>query len=68
MQLVAATCVIAGGFKMYRASSFGWSMAATVIAMIPLVSRCHVLAVPLGIWSMVVLNHPRVSREFYQQF
>lgn len=68
VQLIAAICVLAGGFKMYHASSLGWSMAAAVIAMIPIVSTCCLLGVPFGIWSIVVLNNPDVRGEFSQQF
>ena len=62
--LVMAVVVFMGASKMKNAESFGFSMAAAIIAMIPCVSPCCLLGLPLGIWALIVLLKPEVKSAF----
>lgn len=52
-----------GSLKMKNLQSFGLAMTASIIAMLP----CHIcclVGLPIGIWSLVVLNKPEVKSSF----
>ena len=50
--------------KMERLENFNWAMAGSILAMLPCFSPCCVLGLPVGIWSLVVLNKPEVKGAF----
>ena len=59
--------MVVGGRKMRALSSYGWAMTASVVGLtsfLLLCSMCFCAFVPVGfgIWGMVVLNNPVVSR------
>ncbi|MCA9106942.1 MAG: hypothetical protein KDA83_16090 [Planctomycetales bacterium] len=56
--------VIYGSLQMMKCKSYGVSMAATIIAMIPCFSPCCLLGLPFGIWAIVVLSKPEVKSAF----
>lgn len=62
--LVMAVVVFLGASKMKNAESYGFAMAAAIIAMIPCVSPCCLLGLPLGIWALIVLLKPEVKAAF----
>lgn len=62
--LVMAVVVFMGASKMKNAESYGFAMAATILAMIPCISPCCLLGLPLGIWALVVLLKPEVKAAF----
>ena len=62
--IVMAVVVFLGASKMKNAESFGFAMAAAIIAMIPCVSPCCLLGLPLGIWALIVLLKPEVKAAF----
>lgn len=51
------------GLQMMKLKSHGLCMAGAVVAMLPC-SVCCCLGLPLGIWSVVVLNKPDVRAAF----
>jgi hypothetical protein len=53
-----------GALKMRKLENFGLSMAAAIIAIIPCFGPCCCLGIPVGIWSLVVLNKPEVKSAF----
>lgn len=55
--------VIVGGLKMKNLESYGFAMAASIIAMLPC-SCCCLLGLPFGIWSLVVLSDAGVKAAF----
>ncbi len=61
--LAVAAVIIMGGLKMKNLQSRGLAMTASILAMIPCISCC-VLGIPIGIWSIVVLNDPNVRAAF----
>ena len=62
--LVMAVVVFMGASKMKNAESYGFAMAAAILAMIPCISPCCLLGLPLGIWALVVLLKPEVKAAF----
>ena len=62
--LVMAVVVFMGASKMKNAESYGFAMAATILAMIPCISPCCLLGLPLGIWALVVLLKQEVKAAF----
>ena len=55
--------VIVGAVKMKNLESYGFAMAASIIAMLPC-SCCCLLGLPFGIWSLVVLSDAGVKAAF----
>ena len=53
-----------GALKMKNLENFGLSMAASIIAIIPCFGPCCCIGIPVGIWSLVVLNKPEVKSAF----
>jgi hypothetical protein len=53
-----------GGLKMKNLENFGLSMAASIIALLPCFGPCCCIGIPVGIWSLVVLNKPEVKSAF----
>jgi hypothetical protein len=62
--LVISAIVLFGALKMMRLQSFGWAMAAAILAVIPCLSPCCCLGIPFGIWALVVLSKPEVKAAF----
>lgn len=62
--LAMSVVVFMGASKMKNAESYGLAMAAAIIAMVPCVSPCCLLGLPLGIWALVVLLKPEVKAAF----
>ncbi len=62
--VVILYCVMLyGGLQMKKGGSFGWAMAAAIIAMIPC-SPCCILELPAGIWALIVLVKPEIKQLF----
>ena len=57
--------ILGGGLRMLSLKSYGLAIAASVIALLPCVSPCCCLGLPLGIWSLVVLMKPEVKASFF---
>jgi hypothetical protein len=62
--LVVAAFVIYAALKMKELTQWGLAVAASVLAMIPCISPCCVIGLPVGIWCLVVLNRPEVKNAF----
>jgi hypothetical protein len=54
-----------GGLKMKTLENYGLAMTASILALIPCLSPCCVLGLPLGIWALVVLMKPEVKAAFH---
>jgi len=63
--ILSSVLVLFGGLKMKRLESYGLAMAASIIAMIPCVSPCCLIGLPIGIWSVVILAKPEVKAAFH---
>jgi hypothetical protein len=56
--------IIYGAIKMRNLEHFGICIAASVIAMIPCLSPCCLVGIPVGIWALIVLNKPEIKSCF----
>ena len=65
--MTAATAVgvilIVGAWQMLRLRSYGWAVACSVLALVPL-SAGFMLGVPMGIWALFVLNRSDTQQAF----
>jgi hypothetical protein len=62
--LVTSILVLVGAQKMKNRRSYGWAMAASIIAVCPCIGPCFLLGLPFGIWSLVVLCDESVKAAF----
>jgi len=63
--ILVSGVIFLGAMKMKKLESYGFAMAATIIAMVPCFSPCCVLGLPIGIWALVVLLKPEVKSAFH---
>jgi hypothetical protein len=63
-QLALGAVTFFGGLKMKNLESYGLAMAASIIALIPCFGSCCCIGIPVGIWSLIVLNKPEVKSAF----
>ena len=62
--IVTSLVIFVGALKMKNLSGSGWARAAAILAMIPCVSGCCLLGLPIGIWTLMVLSNRDVKRAF----
>ena len=63
--LAIAALILVGALKMKNVQNYGLAMTATILAMLPCISPCCVIGLPIGIWSLVVLLRPEVKSAFH---
>jgi len=63
--LVMAGVVFYGASKMMKLEMYGLALATSIIAMIPCISPCCLLGIPIGIWALVVLLNQEVKAAFH---
>jgi flagellar motor component MotA len=63
--MVIGVVILMGALKMKKLESYGFSMAAAILAMLPCISPCCLIGLPIGIWAVVVLNKPEVKSAFH---
>ncbi len=56
--------ILMGALKMRKLESYGLCMAASIIALVPCVSPCCCIGLPVGIWALVVISSPDVKPYF----
>lgn len=56
--------VLIGARKMKALESYGFAMASSILALIPCISPCCFLGLPIGIWALVVINRPEIKDAF----
>lgn len=62
--LAIAGFVIYAMMQMMKLKSFGLSLAGVIVGMIPCVSPCCFLGLPIGIWALVVILNDEVKKSF----
>ena len=60
---VVGAIIMLGGWQMLRLRSYGWAVACSVLALLPL-SAGFMLGVPMGIWALIVLNRSETQQAF----
>lgn len=56
--------MLLSGIKMRKLKGYKNAMTASILAMIPIVSPCCIVGLPIGIWSIIVLSKPEVKDGF----
>jgi hypothetical protein len=62
--IAIAVLILVGATRMKNLQSYGLVMAASILAMVPCVSPCCLVGLPIGIWALTVLNDPEVKAAF----
>ncbi len=63
--MVLAGVIIWGAIEMKRLGSRSLAMIAAILALIPcLAGCCCCIGIPLGVWALVLLNRPAISRYY----
>jgi hypothetical protein len=57
--------ILYGALKMRKLENHGMALTSSILAMIPCVSPCCVIGLPIGIWALVVLTKPEVKNAFH---
>ena len=64
IEIAAGVVILVGAIKMKNLRNHGFGMAAAILAMVPCISPCCCLGLPIGIWALVVLMKPEVKNAF----
>lgn len=66
VQLVLDGLIVFGALQMRNLKSWGLSMTAAVLAVIPFCPTgcCCLFSMPVAIWALVILNKPEVKAQF----
>lgn len=62
--IVVAGVVFFGAMKMQKLENYNLAMAASVVSMVPCISPCCLIGLPIGIWALVILLKPEVKAAF----
>ncbi|MBN2508262.1 MAG: DUF4339 domain-containing protein [Verrucomicrobia bacterium] len=65
IQLAVAGVIFYGALKMMKLRNHQLAMVAAILAMVPCVSPCCFVGLPIGIWALVVLLKPEVKALFF---
>jgi hypothetical protein len=57
--------ILIAGVKMKKLEAYGLAVAGSIIAMIPCLSTCCIVGLPIGILALVVLSKPEVKASFH---
>ena len=59
-----AVVILLGALKLKNLQSYGFAMTAAIIALVPCISPCCLVGLPVGIWALVVMNDASVKAAF----
>jgi len=62
--IVVAGLIIFAALKMKELEQWGLAFTASILAMIPCISPCCIIGLPIGIWCLVVLTKPEIKNAF----
>lgn len=63
--MVIAGLIFYGALKMQKLEQYGWAITASILALVPCLSPCCLVGLPVGIWALVVLARPEVKAAFH---
>lgn len=63
--LLVSAFIIYASLKIKELNQWGLCVAASIIAMIPCISPCCIVGLPIGIWCLVILTKPEVKAAFH---
>jgi hypothetical protein len=64
MGLATSTVVLLGALRMRKLQSHTFGVVAAAVALLPCVSPCCIVGLPIGIWALTTLNKPEVKDAF----
>jgi len=62
--LIMSVVIFMGAMKMKKLEGYNFALTATIIAMVPCISPCCLVGLPIGIWALVILMKPEVKSAF----
>jgi hypothetical protein len=62
--LATSAVILVGASRMKKLQSHSFGVVAAVIALLPCVSPCCIVGLPIGIWALTTLNNPVVKDAF----
>ncbi len=62
--VLVSAFIIYAAIKMKDLKQWSLAAAASVLAMIPCISPCCLIGIPIGIWCLIVLNRPEIKDAF----
>jgi hypothetical protein len=65
IQAAIGGLTIFGAIKMKNLESYGLAMTCSILNLLPCLSGCCFVGLPIGIWSLVVLMKPEVKSAFH---
>jgi len=63
--ILVSGLILFGAIKMRKLENYGLAMTTSILAMIPCISPCCLIGLPIGIWAVVVLSKPEVKSAFH---
>ena len=64
VQALGSVFVLYGGMQMKRLKNLGLCKAANIVAMVPCISGCCIIGLPVGIFGLIALSKPEVKSHF----
>lgn len=62
--MIPSLLILVGGIKMRSLSGYGLAMTGAIFALIPCSNSCVCLAMPFGLWALIVLLNADVKAAF----
>lgn len=62
--VVVGAVILMGAIKMMKLQNHTLALIASVLAMLPCVSGCCCIGLPIGIWALIILFKPEVKSHF----
>ncbi len=62
--IIMSVVIFLGAIKMKKLEGYNFALTATIIAMVPCISPCCLVGLPIGIWALVILMKPEVKGAF----
>ena len=62
--ILVGILIIYGSIKMKKLESYGLAITVSILAMLPCLSPCCCLGLPIGIWALVILSKADVKKYF----
>lgn len=63
--MILSAVIFFAAHKMKRLENYALAIIGTVLSLLPCVSPCCCLGLPIGIWILVVLSKPEVKAAFH---
>jgi hypothetical protein len=63
--IAVGVLILFGALRMQKLANHGLALTTAIVAMVPCISPCCVIGLPIGIWALVVLGRPEVKSQFH---